>query len=424
MQTEDFSRKILSKHAGTFRKVRGNKMKQKSSNTAIIIGVVCIATYLTNYYMRHILSVLTPRLLETGKFTVEHIGLLSSVYMFFYAAGQLVNGFIGDYISPRKLSSAGVFISGVVSIIFPFSGSEILHIALFAVFGFALSMVRGPFMKIISENTSPNQARTICIFFSFAGFAGPLIASLFAMVNNWQWVFVAAGSVSTIVSAVAYAFFTKMEQSGKITYKISKSQSFGSLLAVFKIDKFVFYMAIAALAEMGGVSISFWIPTFLTKNLLFSKDAANMIFTFISVMRSIVPFLTLIVFRLIKEKDIVLLRASFLVSTVLFVGMLLSQNRWITLLLLIVALMAMSCPSALLWSIYIPGLGKTGRVSSVNGILDCTGYIAAAVANILFAGIMSRAGWNTVILLWASIGVVGIIATLAVNKAENGVTVL
>lgn len=244
------------------------------------------------------------------------------------------------------------------------------------------------------------------------------------MINNWQWVFVAAGSVSTIVSAVAYAFFTKMEQSGKITYKISKSQSFGSLLPVFKIDKFVFYMAIAALAEMGGVSISFWIPTFLTKNLLFSKDAANMIFTFISVMRSIVPFLTLIVFRLIKEKDIVLLRASFLVSTVLFVGMLLSQNRWITLLLLIVALMAMSCPSALLWSIYIPGLGKTGRVSSVNGILDCTGYIAAAVANILFAGIMSRAGWNTVILLWASIGVVGIIATLAVNKAENGVTVL
>ena len=279
-------------------------------------------------------------------------------------------------------------------------------------------------MKIISENTSPNQARIICIFFSFAGFAGPLIASLFAMVNNWQWVFVAAGSVSTIVSAVSYAVFTKMEQSGKITYKISKSQSFGSLLAVFKIDKFVFYMAIAALAEMGGVSISFWIPTFLTENLLFSKDAANMIFTFISVMRSIVPFLTLIVFRLIKEKDIALLRASFLVSTVLFVGMLLSQNRWITLLLLIVALMAMSCPSALLWSIYIPGLGKTGRVSSVNGILDCTGYIAAAVANILFTGIMSRAGWNTVILLWASIGVAGIIATLAVNKAENGVTVL
>ena len=394
-------------------------MKRGSNKTSVTIGVVCITTYLTNYYMRHILSVLTPKLLEVGEFNVKHIGVLSSVYMVFYAVGQLVNGFIGDYISSRKLSSAGVFISGLVSIIFPFTGSEILQVILFAFFGFALSMVRGPFMKIISENTSPNQARTICIFFSFAGFAGPLIASLFAMVNNWQWVFVAAGSVSTIVSVVVYAVFTKMEQSGKITYKISKSQSFGSLLAVFKIDKFVFYMAIAALAEMGGVSISFWIPTFLTENLLFSKDAANMIFTFISVMCSIVPFLTLIVFRLIKEKDIALLRASFLVSTVLFVGMLLSQNRWITLLLLIVALMAMSCPSALLWSIYIPGLGKTGRVSSVNGILDFTGYITAAITNMLFAGVVSKIGWNTVILLWASIGIVGITVTLNVNKRKK-----
>ena len=113
------------------------------------------------------------------------------------------------------------------------------------------------------------------------------------------------------MSAVAYAVFTKMDFSEKITYKISKSQNFGSLFAIFKIDKFVFYMVIAALAEMGGVSISFWIPTFLTENLLFSKDAANMIFTFISVMRSVVPFLTLIVFRLIKEKDIALLRAFF-----------------------------------------------------------------------------------------------------------------
>ena len=49
MQTEDFSRRILSIHAGTFRKVRGNKMKQKSSDTAIIIGVAgIIATLAVN----------------------------------------------------------------------------------------------------------------------------------------------------------------------------------------------------------------------------------------------------------------------------------------------------------------------------------------------------------------------------------------
>lgn len=69
---------------------------------ATTIGIVCIAIYLANYYLRNILSVLTPQLLDTGKFTVEHIGVLSSTYMIFYAAGQLVNGFLGDFFRPKE----------------------------------------------------------------------------------------------------------------------------------------------------------------------------------------------------------------------------------------------------------------------------------------------------------------------------------
>ena len=86
-----------------------------------------------------------------------------------------------------------------------------LHILCFAILGFGLSMVRGPLMKIISENTKPNHARTICVFFSFASFAGPLIASLFAMLNDWCWAFVASGIVAIIVAVFAYFILTSME---------------------------------------------------------------------------------------------------------------------------------------------------------------------------------------------------------------------
>lgn len=47
---------------------------------------------------------------------------------------------------------------------------------------------------------------------------------------------------------------------------------------------------------------------------------------------------------------------------------------------LLLALVMNSLVSALLWSIYIPGLGKTGRVSSINGMLDCTCDVAASAA--------------------------------------------
>ena len=391
-------------------------MAKSDTKKAITIGIICIVTYLSNYYLRHVLSVLTPKLLETGKFTIEQMGMLSSTYMLFYAAGQLVNGFLGDFFAPKKMVALGVAIAGASLIFFPFINIYFIHIILFAILGFGLSMVRGPLMKIIAENTKPNHARTICVFFSFASFAGPLIASLFAMINNWKWVFIAAGGVAVAVSVAAYVVLSFMEHKGLLSYKSSKGEGIKSIFSVFKIEKFLFYLVIACLVEIGAASISFWIPTFLTQHLLFDKNIANMLFTLISVIRSFMPFVALVIFRLTKEKDIVMMRVTFFISMIMFAGMLAAPNKWICLALLLLALMAMSCSSALLWSIYIPGLGKTGKVSSVNGVLDCSGYVAAATANMIFAGVMGSIGWNAVFIVWSAIGAIGFVATLFVRQ--------
>ena len=88
----------------------------------------------------------------------------------------------------------------------------------------------------------------------------------------------------------------------------------------------------------------------------------------------------------------------------------------------LIALMAMSCVSALLWSIYIPSLAKTGRVSSANGLIDCIGYSSAAGANLIFASVMSNFGWNNVYMLWALIGVLGFIVTF-MFKSKKSITI-
>ncbi|MBR7082403.1 MAG: hypothetical protein IKI51_00140, partial [Clostridia bacterium] len=65
-----------------------------------------------------------------------------------------------------------------------------------------------------------------------------------------------------------------------------------------------------------------------------------------------------------------------------------------------------------LWSIYIPSLGKTGKVSSANGVMDSTGYVAAAISNVLFATIMDNFGWSGIIITWGCVMLFGVIATL------------
>ena len=395
-------------------------MKKTESKNALIIGMICIAVYLSNYYLRNVLSVLTPRMLETGLFTVERIGALSSTYMILYAIGQLVNGFLGDFFSPKKLVTTGISLAGAACVAFPLTDLQFLHIFCFALLGFGLSMIRGPLMKIISENTKPNHARVICVFFSFASFAGPLIASLFALLYDWRRAFAAAGLVAFVVAGVVFCLFTYLERKQLLSYQSSKGQGISSIFSVFKIEKFVFYMLVTCPAEMCTSSIVFWIPAFLTNHLLFEKNSANMLYIMISALSSLMPFLTLVIFRACKEKDIPMLRVSFLTATVAFAAMLIAPNRWIAFVLFVAALMAMSCSSAMLWSIYIPGLGKTGKVSSVNGVLDCMGYASAAIANLIFTEVLSKIGWNAVFVLWSVIGAVGLIATLfAKNRTET-----
>lgn len=390
----------------------------REGRKAAVIGGTAILVYVANYYLRHILSVLTPILVKNG-FSVEHIAALSSTYMLLYAAGQIVNGFLGDIFSPKKIASIGLFVSGCSMIAFPFITNDLLQIGCFALLGFGLSMLRGPLMKIISENTLPNHARLICVFFSFASFAGPLIASLFAMINGWKNVFFAAGAVAIAFSLFAYVTFTAMEKKGLVSYIKNEVTGISSIFSVFKIENIFFYIVVACLVEICAASISQWITTFLTGELGFSESDANLIYTGISTVRSFMPFVALAIFRAIKEKDIPMMRVTFTFSSLLFALLIISPDRWVSIALLTLALMSMSCTSALLWSIYIPSLGKTGKVSSVNGVIDCIGYIAAAGANLLFANVMKGVGWNTVYLLWASVGIIGLVATFVLRREKR-----
>ena len=150
----------------------------KNTQKAWRIGSFCIATYLASYVTRNILSVSTPEMIKEAFFTKEYTGLLSSICFIFYAAGQLINGFIGDRVHPKYMIIMGLGISSVSTFVIPIFDNRILHFTAFALIGFGLSMLRGPLMKVISENTAATHARMICTLCSIAGFSGPLIASI------------------------------------------------------------------------------------------------------------------------------------------------------------------------------------------------------------------------------------------------------
>ena len=56
-------------------------------------------------------------------------------------------------------------------------------------------------------------------------------------------------------------------------------------------------------------------------------------------------------------------------------------------------------------------------MSSINGVINCTGYLSASIANAVFANLLGLS-WNGVILVWCGIAAIGLVAALVVRKKK------
>ena len=385
---------------------------EKKVQSAWRIGSLCIATYLASYVSRNILSVSTPEMIKEAFFTKEYTGLLSSVCFIFYAVGQLINGFIGDMVHPKYMIIMGLGVSSISTFAIPLFDNRIIHFTAFALIGFGLSMLRGPLMKVISENTAAMHARMICTLFSMAGFAGPLIASLLSIFFEWRAVFTVTGIISVFITVASVTVISLLEKRGEIKFTPKKEKGvLNSILSVFKLEDFFFYMFISAIGEIAGSSITFWIPTYTTEHLGFSGDAASTIYSVVSLTTLFTPFITLVIYEKLIRNGVKLALVMYVLSAVFFIAVRFTAAPLVNVIMLIIAKMAAAAASSIVWSAYIPGLARSGKVSSANGVIDAAGYAMASLANVIFSGSVSRLGWGGIVNMWYIIMLIGAAAS-------------
>lgn len=384
--------------------------KNKELKNSVQIGAFCIFTYLVSYLSRNITSVVTPALVEEKIYTKTELGLFTTVYFAIYAIGQLLNGVLGDRIRSKYMILMGCLISGIGMLSFPIWNNPILNIASFAMLGFGLSMLRGPLMKIIAENMSATAAETVCVLFSVASFAGPLLASLLAIIFKWQLVFYVTAAFAIVMGIGSFLFFSVFERKGIITFAEKKENIFKGLKNLFSIPGFVFFLLVAAIVEISASSITFWIPTYLSEYLKLSNEMSAGVFSLISLLNMVAPFICIFIYHKFLKDYIKLEALMFGLSAVFFLLLIFTKGIPIlNIFIFALAKITTGCASTVLWSIYIPSLAKYGSVSTGNGVFDFTGYVAAAMLNAFFA---SFTNWNGVIISWVAIMVVGTIASV------------
>jgi len=393
----------------------------KEKKTVLSVMPICVITYLVCYCFRSILSILTPVLNENGIFSLEALALFSSVYMVTYALGQLINGYIGDFVKPKYMTLFGLTLTGIGLALFIFLPSRILGVVCYFLIGFGQSMLRGPLVKAMAENLRPSLARLGCVLITLVSYLGPTIVGIVLAVLNYRLLYIFAGALSCLFGVICFTVFSLLERKN-IIKPINKQETRRQKLdvfGVFKLNRFPMYFCIGLIIGITDVSINYWMTTYFRESLLLSQEKATAIYSGIYLFCAACPFLTLGAYKLFKGKDIWMLRTFFSVAAILMLMTLFIKSTVFCILGFALAIVCAAICSGTLWSIFVPSLAKSGKVSSANGVLDCSCYFSASLVNLLVVPIKNAFGWNGVTVFWSIIIMLGFLFTVVFNTRKT-----
>ena len=399
-----------------------NIWKNKDIKNALVIGLISSFAYLICYFARNILSVVSPQMISENIVDEAFIGTLSTVNMWVYACGQLVNGIIGDKMKAKYLVSAGLFFSGIANVFIGLSDIKAVMLISYGLVGFFLSMIYAPLTKLIAENTRPKYAVNCCLGLTLASLMGVPVAGIAALVFEWDAAFVVGGIVMAITGALFFATITILEKKKIVTYETKeKTKTMGGGVKALLENQIIRFSLVSILTGIVRTSVTFWIPTYLSQYLHYSTGMAATIYTVMTCVRSVAPYVGNLVLyqRVFKRNMNTTICASFAASAISFVLMFLVKVPLLNIAFLCLALMAESVASNILWSIYCPSLRDTGMVSSATGYLDFLSYAAAGTANLIFANAIATIGWGKLIIVWAVLMGAGVLVTAQSKKRRK-----
>ena len=172
--------------------------------------------YSLYYVCRMSVSIFKQPLIDGDVLTAGQLGLIGSSFMFVYAIGKFLNGFIADYCNIRRFMATGLFVSAFVNFIMAVLGifqnmlPSILIFVLFAIMwglnGLSQSMGSAPGVISLSRwfplskrgsyyslfSTSPDIGK----FFSY------IILGWICGVAGWQFGFFAAAAAGLIGAGI------------------------------------------------------------------------------------------------------------------------------------------------------------------------------------------------------------------------------
>ncbi len=390
--------------------------KEQSRRRMVVLCFLCCFAYFAGYLTRIDYAAVLVDMMDDLAITKETASIAVTGSFITYAIGQLVSGFIGDLIAPRRMIAIGLFCTSVVNLLMPVMPSITWMTVVWCFNGLFQSMLWPPITRIMAEHLDRDgfYAKAIVYVSSATSIATIFVRCLLAPVTvyvaGWRPVFYIAGGAGVVIVVLWLLGTRRLSSEGKARPTAGEGAAPAPSVmrkALVASGVPVFMSAIVLMGMMKD-GIDTWMPTYVKEVFGLGSSVSILTSAILPVFSILSISVATVLHRHIKnELKTAALLYGVAMGTSLLILPFFSASVLVSALLMAVVTGCMHGVNLMLIS-RVPMLFKRyGRVSTVSGALNACTYLGSAISTYGFARFADLYGWYFIILTWAAISASG-----------------
>lgn len=397
-------------------------MQKLNQKHAKMLTILCAVSYFVSYLTRTNFAAIITAIIETGIIEKTAAGMVTTIGFITYGVGQLVSGWLGDRINPKKLMFVGFITTAMMNFIIPFCPNGVMMCLVWGVNGFAQSLMWPPMVKIMSTAMDTDTYNKSCVSVTLGSTLATvsiyILAPIIISFADWKGVFYITSVSAMIMSGVWYVMITKIEKISGLTYilrtgekqKKKKNYSIGGMLLVFTM------LAICLQGSLRD-GVTTWVPTYISEVFKLGSE--------ISILSGVgIPIFSLISIKVVSIFYNKMGKRPFKCTVILFgiaaacCGVLTAFSGVSVILTIILTGFIVACMHGinLILVCYLPAIyADSDSVSSLSGTLNFMTYVGSALSTYGFALLSTKFGWGGTIISWLGISLFGALMCFVSN---------
>lgn len=401
--------------------IRMNPTAGKQARKLIFL---CSVAYFVSYVCRINLAAVLVEVVDSGFAPTRVAALALTLSSISYGAGQIISGWLGDRFKPHHLLNAGFTLTAAINLCVSLLPSGSFLPFLWAVNGFAQSLMWPPLVVIMSGllNEADYQKAVVRVSWgsSLGTIAVYLLSPLIIPLFGFRCVFALCAMTALAMLAVWAHQFATHYAPLLPDFSASSAASAENQRSLPRIAFLLIPLIMIAIMIQGSLrdGVSTWMPTYMAETFQLSSS--------LSILTGVIlPLFSILSFQLTSVIHQRWLKNDMTCSAVIFgagclaaLGLYLTNGRSMILSMLCLAVLVGSMHGVnLVLVCFTPRqFARFGRTGLISGVLNSATYAGSALSGYGLALFSEAFGWHTTISLWAAIAGSGLLLCLFLRK--------